>query len=462
MIATETEIKSVSHDFKRSSLPSATEAMNSATFCVYPWIEQVVQPSGKMSFCCVARNGGILSNEGKDGFRAARDSLGDAWNSVEMRSIRKKMCLGERVDACETCDFQESIGKESYRRMHNREWIEKAGEEVLSRVEESLGSDFGLERKPPLYLDLRLGNICNLKCRSCNPYNSVQVHKETERLLDADSIFAKIWSEAYGESRPVSTPSDWTENDRFWDEITAYIPQLRKVYLTGGEPTLINKNYEFMQKCIDMGYAKRIFLMFNINGTNVTDRFLEYLPHFEFVLVNVSLDGFGALNEYIRTGSKWPKIDENFRRLLSARGNVQIGVTPVFQAYNVLDITRLLDYIDEMSAKFRRSINVDFLYATSPDFLDARILPPALKALAIERLENYKTRSARYAKGGFLKNSIDSALQMLRSTTEQHSAQKIRKLLDYTSSLDRSRQTDFRTSASELHELLSREGYDYV
>lgn len=434
-------------------------SLNIPTLCVYPWMEQVVQSTGKISFCCVAKNGGNLRRQTVDGprhFHASEDRLADAWNSDHMRSIRKGMLAGEKVPGCELCYFQESIGKRSYREMHNEEWINRAGDEIQRRIEESKLNDFNV-KTPAMYLDLRLGNLCNLKCRSCNSYNSSQIHRETSNLIDTDPEYAAFYERHNGPGKPPSFPN-WFESDAFWDEVIESIPNLSKVYLTGGEPTLIEKNYKFMQACIDSGHARNIFLMFNINCTNVQDRFLEYLPHFQFVLINASIDGFGPANEYLRHLSRWETVDKNFRRLASLPKNVQIGVTPVVQVYNILSITDLLDYIEKVSMEHHREINVDFLYATGPNYINAQILPHSIKEEAIRRLEAYKRRSTTYGSQRFLQNSVDSCINMLSDQPAGDEA-KIHDFVQYTRLLDKHRKQSLEHTFPELAQRLEQEGY---
>ncbi len=428
---------------------------SSKTLCVYPWIEQVVQSNGKVGFCCVAKGGGMVKKDDGEAFRAGVEPLEDAWNSNHMKNIRKAMLAGENVAGCELCYFQESIGKTSYREMHNEEWLNKARVEIESRIEASQRNDFKLDT-PALYLDLRLGNLCNLKCRSCNPYNSSQIYRETNQLYDLDLEFRNFWKKHNHDKKPAETP-EWYESDLFWDEVIKSIPNLRKVYLTGGEPTLIEKNYKFMQACIDSGYAKNIFLMFNINCTNVQDKFLDFLPHFEFVLINASIDGFGKENEYIRHLSRWETIDKNFRKLVQLPKNVQIGVTPVVQVYNILTITKLLDYVEEIALNSERDINVDFLYATDPSYLNTQILPNSVKQEAISRLENYKRRSKTYHVQRYLKNSIDSCINLLSEHPESDEL-RMRDFAQYTRLLDIHRKQRLESVMPDLSELLIAEG----
>lgn len=424
------------------------------TFCVYPWIEQVVQPTGKVSFCCVAKDGGLLRKPDGQYYGAAKDRLSEAWNSDHMQRIRQRMLAGEKVAGCELCYFQESIGKKSYRQMHNEEWLKKDRADIEERVHSSIANQFNVD-KAALYLDLRLGNLCNLKCRSCNPYNSSQIHKEVTHLMDTDPEYLKFWTMKHRDSKPASYPN-WFESDAFWDEVIESIPNLRKVYLTGGEPTLIEKNYRFLQACIDSGHSNHIFLMFNTNCTNIQERFLKLLPHFEFVLINASIDGLGPINDYIRFLSRWETIDRNFRQLVALADNVKIGITPVIQVYNILNIADLLRYVESVALTSRSDINVDFLYATDPPYINPQILPHSVKAEAVRRLEDYKRESKTYHVQSYLKNSVDSCINMLNEVPHANTEQ-ISDFKEYTRLLDKHRKQSFASVFPDLSELLSRE-----
>lgn len=426
------------------------------TFCVYPWIEQVVQSNGNYSYCCVAQKGGPVQRPDGKSFNASDDRLEDVWNSESMRSLRKAMLDGAPVKDCKLCYFQESIGKKSYRQMHNQEWEEKAKTTIEDRLEYSKKNDYAVDGKP-LYLDLRLGNLCNLKCRSCNPNNSSPIFKETEELLATNSEFKDLW-QRHGHGTP-KLQKNWYETEEFWDQIISSIPNLRKVYLTGGEPTLIQGNYRFLQACIDSGYSKNIFLMFNVNGTNLPPRLLELLPHFEFVLMNVSIDGFASDNDYIRFPSQWEKISRNLQTLLKTPGPIQVGVTPVIQVYNILGLNRLLQFVQETSVQFDKLINVDFLYATSPKYLDPQILPASIKREARLRLENYRDRSKTYGVETYLKNSVDSCIRMLQQSEGQVDAEQIQDFLRYTAILDQKRHQSFANQFKELSAMFRAEGF---
>lgn len=417
-------------------------------------MHQVVLPPGTVGFCCVAKDGGPVAGSDGKSLKVPAARLSDAWNSDFQRSVREKMLKGEKVAGCNLCYYQESIKKKSYRQMHNEEWMVKDGREVSRRIEASKHNGFRVEAGPT-YLDLRLGNLCNLKCRMCNPYNSTKIASETEKLLAESPDFKEVYSKYYGDK--VYKIPKWFEDPGFWEDIYQQLPSLRKVYLTGGEPTLIKQNYEFLKKCVETGHAKHIFLMFNINCTHLTDEFMSYLKHFEFVLINASIDGVGETNNYIRGASDWTVVKENFRKLVKIPGNIKVGITPTIQIYNVLNITEILDFVFETEAETDSEINVDFLYVTDPQFLDIRHLPAAIKRQAILQIEEFKEKFRFQRAGPTTHRLVDSLINALNPEVTGDT-DKLGEFVKYTRALDLSRKESFRHSLPRISESLAQQG----
>lgn len=435
----------------------------SKTFCVYPWIQQQTTPTGKVNFCCISMHT-FVPRENGEPMMLDKETFKDAWNSGYMKDIRKKMVNGEAVFGCETCYEQEKVGKKSYRQSHNEEWSKKLGKDHMEAlVDRSIANDFGVDQ-PPAYLDLRLGNLCNLKCRMCNPYNSVQIYNEWEKLdAKSDKKYSAFWKK-YGLEFGGCTP--WYESDNFWTGVEDNIPYLKKVYMTGGEPTLIKGNYRFLNKCREMGFASKIELFFNINFTNMKEEFIEQLNSFQWSSVNASLDGYGSVNEYIRAPSRWNIIDKNFRKLAAeGKRNIQLGISPVIQIYNVLNIVDLLEYAEEVMQESGREIIVDFLFCLHPDFLDIVHLPDSVKEEALLRLEDFKLSSPTYRSGSrisfFMKNGIDSMITRIKQSMGKENPEMIRDFLSYTKTLDLQRKQSLIETLPELVFLLEEAGYSY-
>lgn len=418
----------------------------------------MAKPTGRINFCCIAHDQVLKNDDGKP-FNLQYDTFQDAWNSKDLREIRRKMVEGKQVNGCETCYFQEKIGKESYRHLHNREWSNKIGyDRITDLVNDAKENDFNVN-EPPVYLDLRLGNLCNLKCRMCNPYNSTQIHKEWNELdQKTDGKYSEFWKE-FGMQNSSIEP--WYESEVFWKSVEDMIPNLEKVYLTGGEPTLIAGNYRFLQKCVDMGYANNIELFFNTNATNVLSKFIEQINHFKWTSINVSIDAYGDLNDYIRSSSNWKKINDNLHKLIfETGGNVGIGVTPVIQIYNTLDIVDLLEHIELIDRQTEKEILIDFLYCNDPPFLHPNLIPDEARKIAIERLEKFKSNSRmmmnnsdRYS---FIRNGVNSMINMLNGPKQENDKALLEKFLTHTEFLDFSRGTSFQKAVPKLEGIIRK------
>ena len=78
-------------------------------FCPYPWIHVMTQPTGTVSWCCVARDN-FKNDDGSMVDLNKGHKIESVWNSGHMRKIRKQMIEGEVVKGCEHCYDLEDMG----------------------------------------------------------------------------------------------------------------------------------------------------------------------------------------------------------------------------------------------------------------------------------------------------------------------------------------------------------------
>lgn len=420
------------------------------TFCAMPFVSIMLNTDSFMRFCCIAQGpGAILRNEKNEKYQVGSQNISEAWNSESMKDVRRAMIMGETVEACKHCYMQEEVGKKSFRHMMTEEWKNRLGESFNEIIKEAVQNNYELDL-PPVYLDLRLGNLCNLKCRMCNPFNSSQIAKEHFKLFDTDENYKSVWSKEFG-NNPTHLKDDLVqfESNFLWDEIISLIPSLKKVYMTGGEPTLIENNYRFMEECVKQGYAEDIELFFNINCTNVTNKFLNLLSKFKNVGINTSLDGYEKVNDYIRFPSKWEKVSDNFERLCRLP-NLKLNITPVIQTYNVLDCHNMLWYAEKLSEQYSKDIGVDFLINSHPHHLDVTILPDDIRKQAANNLIEYKNTSNRYNKNFLVKNSVDGVINLMKKPRHDKHEELMKDFFTMTQSLDNSRNQSFAEMIPQL------------
>jgi sulfatase maturation enzyme AslB (radical SAM superfamily) len=422
----------------------------SNTFCAIPFVSMMVNTDTTVRYCCMVKgSANKLKKEDGKFFTIQDQFVEHAWNGKDMRDIRTAMIQGNRVEGCSTCYLQEEAGRESNRVHANNEWAWRLGDEELEQRVRYAKINGGVVNKDIVYLDLRLGNLCNLKCRMCNPWNSSQIAKEHKDIVIADSDYSKVWAKTFGKfPEAVMKNQEWFESDLLWDQVIKLIPELKKVYMTGGEPTLIDHNFKFMQECIDQG-RKDILLFFNTNCTNVNQKFTDLVSQFDEININASLDGIGVINEYVRPPSKWSQLEVNVEKL-AALPNIKLGVTPTVQVYNVFNLVETLTWVDELNKKYKKKIFVDLLINIHPHQLNVNILPDSLRAEALKMLTDYRDKKMPWNVHDLTKNSVNGIIGLLQQPRAEDWAEQLARLQVYTKSLDTARKQDYKVLDSRI------------
>lgn len=409
-------------------------------FCVMPWLSTMVDNTGILKHCCVAKNNENLL----DMQSIEKSSIVEFFNSNYMKNIRKKMYFNIPEETCSTCYLNENLGKKSYRQYNNEIYLnEKFKKEILDI---SVDNDFFVEKYPSL-LDIRIGNLCNLKCRMCSPENSSEIEKEILELKQKSNILKEM--------EKIGIRNDYKQNEwfntKFWEELFFLIPYLEEVRITGGEPTLVEGNFKFLEKCIELGESNRIKIVMNTNGTNFNKKISECLSKFSDVTITVSIDGKDKIQEYIRSPSNWKKVENTFL-LLQNIENLKISINTVIQVYNILNITELFEWGDNLNKK----VNFEFMLLENPEYLNVGILPIEIKKEAINRINNYLENSYMYLNSQKFRRNIKFLKNYLLYSNNKNSKIHIENFFSYTQLLDDKRKESFKDSIPDLYFMLEK------
>ena len=438
----------------------------SKTFCPYPWIHVMTQPSGTVNFCCVA-NGQIKTDDSFmefDGMQTGTPILlnkggdmRDVWNSKHYKHIRKQMDTGERVIGCEPCYDLEDLGIPSYRTNYIKDWLgwHRNADEIERIIEKSRENDYHVD-EPPQYLDFRLGTMCNLRCRMCQSQNSSAIYKE----LKDDELYTQEerdfvvkhthWNDFSDYTQP------WFDTPEFLESVEEWLPNVNRLYFTGGEPTIIQRTYWILEKCVELGIAKDIDLVFNSNMTNIQPRFLDLLAKFRDVLMCLSVDGYAQYNEYIRSGSTWSIVDKHIRDYAQSEVVGNILFSPVVQIYNILNITELLDYAEEITKFSGRRIDISFLMNNYPKCLDIRNLPKHVRVEGQKRLRDWLNTSKYFKDDERNIATVEGIIKALEDENVNADAEKQMQIFkEYTELLDSKRDQSIKESIPDLWRMLN-------
>jgi MoaA/NifB/PqqE/SkfB family radical SAM enzyme len=333
------------------------QKLMSKTFCVYPWMHQMVDTDGSVKLCCIAETP-TKKPEGSH-MHVSKNKLSDLWNDPYMVNVRQRMLNGEQVKDCGQCYRKERKDEFSFRQKANNDWDIDNIDTTLINL--------------PKYLDIRFGNLCNLRCRMCTGIYSNELGEELESIADKNEQFRLLGPD----SAKTYTFNWYSDEAKIWVELEKYVPFLELIYLTGGEPTLVEGNYKFLQKLIDSGDSKRISLVFNTNVTNAQKRFLDIISKFKRISLNLSIDGTKGIQEYIRYPSKWTAITKNLNTIIehskTTETEFDFNFTPAVSIINVANFNSLIEWAYNLAINNQHkniSWDMQSIFLHGPEFMD--------------------------------------------------------------------------------------------
>ena len=337
-------------------------------FCVLPWVSLETSPIGTVRPCCLAET--ELRDDTGTKFNLATAEFATIQRSQDMQLLREQFLAGKQPETCRKCWREERSGRTS-KRMHTLDRLKH----MISDTEEWTAA-----AKPLMFLDLKLGNICNLKCRICGSWSSSTF--ATEELANLGPDQDKKSSFHYTMLRQGAWPR---ENPVFWQELAAVADQIRYLEFTGGEPFMIAEHFELLRSLVSAGLAPNIEIHYNTNGTQFPVDAEFVWQHFKTVEIAFSIDDVGDRFEYQRTNAVWSEVVENiakFRELRRHLPNIQLQVCSTVNVFNVCYLEELSHWIEAQQ--------FDFVYWNMMHeayYFSISTLPDAAKRVIAQRLE---------------------------------------------------------------------------
>ena len=295
--------------------------------CILPWMHIETSPIGTLRPCCLAIDEIVDDNGNK--FDLNTSSISDVFASKYMQDLRQQFANGEKPKTCSRCWNEEASGRTS-KRINT---MYKFKEFTL---------EHSVDQTPALsFIDLKLGNICNLKCRICGSWSSSKWAKEEIDYSNGSKDHI-----AHSFLKQGAWPR---QNENFWKDLHSIAQDITSIEFTGGEPFLIQEHFGFLQFCVDQGYSKNIEIHYNTNATVYPDHALEHIwPHFASVEIAFSIDDVGKRFEYQRYGADWERANQIIDNIHQNRKNINLQTQLCFtiNLLNVLHIKELLEWAD--------------------------------------------------------------------------------------------------------------------
>jgi MoaA/NifB/PqqE/SkfB family radical SAM enzyme len=327
-------------------------------FCPLPFVSIEATPMGKARACCI-------STEDIPDIDLRHNTLTEAFNSDYMNKLRQQFVNWEQPSNCVRCWDEEAAGRTS-KRMHSESKLRSLGIDTAALWPAKLQ-----------FLDLKLGNICNLKCRICGSFSSSKWAGEEIAMYSKNQT-----------ARDNLANGRWVrESPLFWEDLRELIKDIKYFEFTGGEPFLIDEHFDLLAAIMIAGHAQKIEIHYNTNTTVVPKMGLELWPHFKRVEIAVSIDDMGERFEYQRYGAKWEETLANletFKRLRTSSRNIDLQICATVNALNIYYLDELCVWIADQGFDF-----VYFNMLHSADHFCIKNLNAEAKAMINRKYRSY-------------------------------------------------------------------------
>ena len=341
---------------------------------MHPFTGLATREDGAICACCRSHPIGFIQ----------KDTLENIWNNDTMQRIRRQVLNNERPPECEPCFSLEDQGVESLRMRHI------AGKIPEARI--NLYPNTQLQEIMPFEIptmELKLNNLCNLKCRMCHPMDSTAWNdwSEVKDFYKAEgNIMYDIVEEHNLENKPFL--DKFQDSTEWWASLEKLLPHFRRVEFAGGEPLMDPQHYRILDMLAPYGDQIEIKYATNLSTLGKNNRTIwEYWPKFKSVAVNVSIDGMEKSYEYVRGNASWAELINNIKQIQTIPNISRIVGAVTVQVSNVLILDKIIEYfLDDLGIIFHTH-RVEY-----PKVLSAQVLPRELQVLAITKLRAVEQR----------------------------------------------------------------------
>jgi len=346
--------------------------MKPDTLCMAPWTHTYLSPQTERRMCCASREPAqnfqqYIDTKSGTG-RYIPVTLEQHWNNDHMRSVRQRMMAGETLPECEVCNDQ-LLNTSVYRSYFNQLFGHKY-EHAMANTDST-----GYTTLKPVSWDYRFSNLCNFKCRMCgdmlssaweteqrqhnmiewnNPKNGwmvPEVKKQIEKFQDQQ--IEKEFSEAVEEHR------------------------VEEIYWVGGEPLMYEQHWRYMTRIIELGDGPNVYARYNTNLSRVDYKginlYSDILSRIRDWQICASLDGTGAIGEYIRTGLVYADWLKNFRDAVAIRRNSrQVRIDFTLTLPGMFEVT----HIERLAQELGVEVLAKVIFSFSPDIVMSPLALP--------------------------------------------------------------------------------------
>lgn len=322
-------------------------------FCPAPFMHAYINSNNRgYKLCCMSHVIGRWDTEA-----SLKEQHEEFWTGETMQEIRQSFLEGKMPQSCEWwCGRWEKEG--IYHKSDRLDFIKRYEIELKEGFTEvnwdvTQGT---LEFQKPVDIDLRPSKMCNLKCRSCNSLWSDKIEQEV--LANPEIQGWSHWDMVTQSPNAMRKAKQIDYSDPKFDVVSNLdFSKVFRLKMSGGETLVDPRVYNIMQKIVDSGEAGNVRLHQITNCTSLPSRIYDLLAEFKEVSFNISVDGVGKTDEFLRDGTRWDRKQKVFDKIFTLPNLKWAGIMHVFQPVSAFQVKRNVEWFLEGYRKYTKHHN---------------------------------------------------------------------------------------------------------
>lgn len=333
-------------------------------FCLFPFTHFQLDPDGRARPCCKYKVGDA---EWQQNVPKLPDvNIDELWDQPEFQDLRSQFLNNEKPKGCKACWDEEAAGITSMRLMRENAGLQHPFATFFHHI----------PNNSPKTLDLKLSNLCNLKCRICTPFLSTQWMKE---IKDLELTNTELYDTFVNNSK-----EKFSENPENEEILKKWAPTIDFMEFYGGEPLMQQEHDKILSIMHAFGNPKKTGLYYNTNGTICNEEFFKLWTKFKDVTINFSVDDIENRFEYQRKNAKWDIVLQNIKlyREFATKYNVNLKLR-FYTTISILNVFYLKEFLSFIQ-KFDMPVMLNMVHY--PHHYSIVNLPENVKHIVREKL----------------------------------------------------------------------------
>ena len=381
------------------------------TLCMAPWTHTYLSPQTERRLCCASREPAqsfeqyIDTESGTGNYNPT--TLEEHWNSDHMRDVRRRMMAGEKLSECEVCT-NKLLNTDVYRTYF---WhlFQHRYDEIWTTTDET-----GWTSMKPISWDYRFSNLCNFKCRTCGDMLSSSWETEQRKHNMINLANPKNNWMRPEVRKQISKFQDTQIEKEFSDAVEEH--RIEEIYWVGGEPLMYEQHWRYMKRIVELGDGPGLYARYNTNLSRINYKgqnlYHDILANIRDWQICASIDGTGAIGEYIRTGLNYDQFVDNFKQgcdVATNRRQMRLDFTLTLPG--LFEVERIQQLANELGVEILAKV----IFTFTPDII---MSPLALPRKILDRMVD------QLIKNNTLGNALEDVLEQLkhRPTMEEQFA----------------------------------------